>query len=257
MKLSFICPSNNPKMYRDCIIKSLERQKNRDFELILVDTLKEHYSSAAAALNAGAAKASGDYFVFLHHDIIFESDSFIDELIGIIDRCSFLIGGVAGVRKKGKHCPNRIISNIVHGENEHKRAPSNITFTDPTPLETVDECCFVIPADVFRKRNFPEFTPTWHLYAVEYCLWAHDQDIENPVLLLPARLWHLSTGDSLNQNYFSALRILRRMYRRDIISTVGAWPYSLIPFQYKVLRRRIRLFRHSIRQKRAMRKQQH
>ena len=243
MRLSFICPSNNLKMFNENIVKSLDRQKNRDFELILVDTQKEHYSSAAAALNAGAARASGEYFVFLHHDIVLESDNFIDELLNMIDSCSFLIAGVAGACRGDTPYSSRARTNILHGGINSRRVPGGIPCTEIRPLESLDECFFIIPAEVFKKRNFNEFMLTWHLYAVEYCLWAHEQDAENPVMLLPIRLWHLSAGNSLDKSYFAALRNLRKIYRRDIICTVGFWPINPIVFEYKVLRTKIRMVR--------------
>ena len=252
MKLSFICPSNNPQMFNDNVVKSLDIQKNRDFELILVDTQKEHYTSAAAALNAGAARASGEYLVFLHHDIVFESADFIDELLDMIGRCKFLIGGVAGTIMGDKPHSSKLLSNIDHGVENRRRAASKVfldapPFTHPMPLETVDECLFVIPAEVFKKRNFPEFIPTWHLYAVEYCLWAYEQDMENPVMLLPVSLWHLSAGNSLNRNYYKALRRLRKIYNKDMITSVGAWPGTPFAFEHKIFRHRLHQTRLKIR----------
>ena len=245
MRLSFICPSNNPEIFNENLVKSLDRQKNRDFELILVDTRKEHYSSAAAALNAGAARASGEYLVFLHHDIVLESDDFIDELLNMIDQNDFLIAGVAGAVRNGNRCVRRLRSNIFHGVGDRKRPAASTYYSDPVtepiPVETLDECCFIISAEVFRKRPFPEFSATWHLYAVEYSLWAHEQDMENPVMLLPLHLWHLSPGSSMNQNYFTALHKLHKIYRKDIICSVGAWPAGFLRFEYRIMRRRIHL----------------
>ena len=247
MRLSFICPSNNPQMFNDNIVASLDRQKNRDFELILVDTQKEHYSSAATALNAGAARATGEYFVFLHHDIVLESEDFIDELLKMIESCDFIVAGVAGAIRYDWPRLYRVRSNIEHGVSGSRRVPGKTAFTEIAPMESLDECFFIIPAEVFKKRGFYEFMPTWHLYAVEYCLWAYDQGIDNPVLLFPVRLWHQSAGNSLDKSYFTALRRLRKIYRRDIICTVGAWPINPIGFEYRVLRRKIHLVRMHIR----------
>lgn len=62
--LSFICASNKPKVLKECVISSLEKQKDRDFELVVVDTTLKQYASAVEALNEGADRAKGDYFVF-------------------------------------------------------------------------------------------------------------------------------------------------------------------------------------------------
>lgn len=236
MKLSFICPSNNPEMYSRCVLASLERQKNRDFELILVDTQKEQYSSAAAALNAGAARASGEYLVFLHHDIILEDENFIDQLLELISRGDFLIGGVAGAVKGKYPWRKQTVSNIVHGEK--KVIPGKTPTTRIIPLSTVDECFFVIPRRVFMERGFVEYMPGWHLYAVDYCMWAQAKGGEGAVVLLPARLWHLSIAKSMSADYYATLRAVRKAHRRDMYTTMGAWPANRLLFEYRVARDR-------------------
>lgn len=223
-------------MYESCVAKSLERQQNRDFELILVDTVKERYSSAAAALNAGAARASGEYLVFLHHDIILEDEHFIDQLIDLISRQPFLIGGAAGAVKGKYPWRKQTVSNIVHGEN--KVVPGKTPTTRIIPLSTVDECFFVIPRAVFAERGFVEYTPSWHLYAAEYCMWAQEKGGESAVILLPARLWHLSIAKSMSADYYATLRAVRRAHHRDMYTTMGAWPSNRLLFEYRVARDR-------------------
>lgn len=246
MKLSFICPSNNQEMFDKCITKSLAMQKNRDFEVIRVDTAAKRYASAAAALNEGASRAQGEYLVFLHHDIVIESPDFIDDMLRLMEGRQFYVAGAVGaVPRDNKPWHRKTRCNIIHGEN--RTIPGRIAITEVCPLSTVDECFFVIPRHIYDQHPFLEFTPTWHLYAVEYCLWAHSQAGEGSVILLPVRLWHLSRGLGFGLDYYAAVRKLRRIYRVNMYTTVGAWPKNRILFEIRVIRDRMRRYWRKVR----------
>ena len=146
-------------------------------------------------------------------------------LAAIVDR-NFLIAGVALARQsEGNKWRKDLFTNIRHGaERVHpwrsRRMDSCLSG------ESLDECFFIIPRDVFSRRNFPEFSNTWHLYAVEYSLWANTQT-KGSVLGLPLELWHLSAGASMDWTYFVALRRLIKMYRGEIgmiYTPMGVWP---------------------------------
>lgn len=236
--LSFICASNDISIFEQCIVPSFNIQKNKDFEIILVDTTQKQYDSAAKALNEGAAKAKGEYLIFLHHDIVIENEDFIDELNNWISKNNFGVAGVAGAVKASiwnySKSASNIISNIVNGEEKYS---PGIRVTKTTACETLDECFFVIPKKLFIEHQFEELTPTWHLYCVEYCLWAKEHNYE--VLLTPMYLWHKSAGASMNSNYFEALLKLRKKYKKDIYTTMGIWPRNdiimhMIIIKYKL-----------------------
>ena len=233
--LSFICASNNMEIYEQCIVKSLAKQKNTDFELILIDTAEKEYSSAAKALNEGANKAKGEYFVFLHHDIVIEDENFVDKLNLWLNQHNFGIAGVAGTVRLPNRKKANVVSNIVHGE---KKQVPGIKTTETVSCETLDECLFVIPKKVFFEHQFVELMPTWHLYCVEYCLWAKEHNYD--VLLTPMFLWHKSAGASMNANYFDALLKLRKMYNKDICTTMGLWPQNNIIMYLKIVRYKLK-----------------
>lgn len=238
MLFSFICPSNDRAVFDACTGASLAAQGNRDFELICVDTVAQRYASAAAALNAGAAQAQGDYLVFLHQDICFEDPNFVERLADWVRRCDFAVAGVAGADRGSSRWRTKSRTNIVQGADKH-HSGRFIEGDGALPCQTLDECLFIIPRALFCTREFPEFFPTWHLYAVEYCLWALREN-RGAVLALPLKLWHRSSGASFNLNYFDALSVLRRDYRRFtgmIYTTMGAWPTSALLFQAKKLYR--------------------
>ena len=64
--LSIICVYNNQEVLEACLLKGLEAQKNKDYELILLDNRSNQFSSAAKALNYGAKQAKSNYLVFSH-----------------------------------------------------------------------------------------------------------------------------------------------------------------------------------------------
>lgn len=227
--LSFICASNNKKLYNQCIVPSLKIQKNRDFEIIRVDTAAKHYSSAAAALNDGASRAKGDYFVFLHHDIVIDNERFIDELIEMIKRQPFYVAGVAGAKGIGVRA---VHTNIVHNDD---KIPAGLPCKDIVPMETLDECLFIVPRKIFEKKGgFKEYAPTWHFYCVEMCLWANKQK-KNSVLLFPLKLWHLSMGNPINKSYFQTLRAIQKEYPMRICTTCGRWSQNRILLIIEIL----------------------
>ena len=236
MKLSFICASNNIPKYESLVLESLEKQDCRDFETILVDTTDKKYPSAALALNEGAERATGDYLCFLHHDITFEPD-FVSSLISEIDRHPFYIAGPVGVIPGKYVWKKKALSSMVNGPG--KIVPGGELFKENVPLETVDECFFVIPREVFRRRPLQAFYPSWHLYAVEYCLWAKTQG-QDLVRLLPVYLWHESMGYSMDESYYKTLEVLRKTYRCNIYTTMNAWPRD--PILYWLKKRRSRRF---------------
>lgn len=243
VEFSFICPTNNMEMFETNVSASLEKQSFRDYELICVDTQKKHFSAAADALNYGASQASGEYLVFLHHDIVIEDTEYLTKMHDFCKKNNFLIAGAAGVLRAPvlPQLRSKIYSNIVDGPEKRGFLPVDINSV--TAAEAVDECFFVIPREVFEKRPFNHFFDTWHLYAVEYSLWAKEQG-DNTVVILPFTLWHLSDGASVNQNYFDALNALRKIYRKPIICTMCFFPKNELLFRLRIIYLKLYLFYH-------------
>ena len=246
--LSFICASNRPDVLKNCVVSSLEKQKDRDFELVVVDTSSKHYVSAVEALNEGADRAKGDYFVFLHQDVQFEDEDFVSKLRGYIERGSFFIAGVAGAVPAKTKWRKRILTNIINGD---EKVNPGIPIPDDSIIScnTVDECLFVIPRDVYARRPLTEYVPTWHLYAVEYCLWA-EQSEPGSVKIFPLRLWHQSDGASFDASYYTALNRIIGVYKghyKVLYTTMGAWPASVFLRGIRGLIKRIVLMEQKIR----------
>ena len=107
---SIICVYNDDKILHDYLLESINEQ-DVNCELILIDNTEDSYSSAAAALNAGGKKATGEYLIFAHQDIKLDSPHWLrnakDAISGLPD---FGIAGVAG-----KIDGSGVITNIKHG----------------------------------------------------------------------------------------------------------------------------------------------
>jgi len=203
--------SNDHDKLNTILKASLSRQKNVEYELIIVDSKKHKFNSAAEALNYGGKQAKGDYLFFIHHDISFQDDFELAELESYCKKFSFGVAGVAGVKNiEGKVAT---FSNIFHGEQKTKAANKSIS----TP-------------------KFSVIGPTWHLYGTDFALQMKLLDL--PVLVFPSELWHVSDGKSLNLNYFDAIQWLVQRYSKNysvIYTFFGVWPSNPILLKIKVL----------------------
>ncbi|MBI2076002.1 MAG: glycosyltransferase [Candidatus Aenigmarchaeota archaeon] len=96
MKFSFIIPAKNEEGYIGECLESIKAQKNKNYEIIVVDSYSndntakiasrygakvvfEKRKGPAVARNTGAEKATGDVLVFADADVRFSRD-FIDEI---------------------------------------------------------------------------------------------------------------------------------------------------------------------------------
>lgn len=222
MRFSIICVYNNKSVLDKCLIETLDEQTFRDYELILIDNTSGQYKNAGESLNFGASRAQGTYLLFLHQDVAFLSKTSLYELNRAVDEIEpFGIVGLAGVDKN-----ETMYGNFRQGVN---RLLSGKAFSKPIEVESIDECFFIIPQNLWLKNKLWEFS--WHLYSVEYCL--RMKTLNKRVLLLPCDIiYHLSPGNSLNNSYYSTMRVLGNRYRgktRYVYTTIrGKWPTCII-----------------------------
>ena len=237
--ISLICVSNDHDKLNTILKASLSRQKNVEYELIIVDSNKYGFNSAAEALNFGGKQAKGDYLFFIHHDISFQDDFELAELESYCKKFSFGVAGVAGVKNiEGKVAT---FSNIFHGEQKTKAA--NKSISTPVEVDVIDECLIIVPNKVFSKNQFSVIGPTWHLYGTDFALQMKLLDL--PVLVFPSELWHVSDGKSLNLNYFDAIQWLVQRYSKNysvIYTFFGVWPSNPILLKMKCFYRKLRFY---------------
>lgn len=212
---------------------SLKKQKKQNFELIVVDTIKQHYNSAAEALNYGAQKAKGDVLVFIHHDIDILDERFIDKVEKFAEEYDFGIAGVCGVLNTNKY---KVISSVLMGL---ERVQAGTYDQDVQEVYSLDECLLIVKADTFKC--FSNLGSTWHFYGVDYSIMCHNNG--QNVLYVPLDIYHLSPGWSLDYSYFDTLLVMGRKYAEEktIKTCMGVFRNnSLLPIY--CLYRKFKLF---------------
>lgn len=216
--ISIISVFDDKTLLESYLLKSLKNQ-SMDYELVLLDNSNDKFISASEALNYGGYKAKGDYLMFVHQDFGFDSDKWLKDLVEILDKLENL--GVAGVA--GRYDRNTI-SNIKTGITPE--FAGSIQIKEPIKVQTIDECLFIVPKELFEKIQFDEDTcDNWHLYATDYCLSAQKAGYD--VYVLPLGGYHASPGFSFSEDeYYSILKKLVKKHKADyrwIHTTTGSW----------------------------------
>ncbi len=233
--LSFVCASNNKKTLDEVLLPSLKKQKNQDFELIVVDAKEKGFHSAAETLNYGASLTNGEYICFVHQDIEFLDDCAVDEIISYFENNDFGLAGVAGeisgIMNNKKKC--KVISSVIHGP---KRIHAGEKLAEVMKANSVDECVMFVKKKSFK--GFSDIGPYWHLYGPDYSL----KCLENGeiVLLFPINVYHLSIG-FCDATYWKALKNITKVYPKEKIihSCMENWKtgrklkYSIAYFKLK------------------------
>jgi hypothetical protein len=214
---SIICVYNNKKILDEMLLMSLSNQ-TKEFELILLDNYQNKFKSATEALNFGGKLAKNDYLMFVHQDIDFLDDNWLENAETSLKLIPGLgIAGVAGKTKDG------CITNIEHGD--PPKPAGTIQITQVEPVQTLDECLLIIPKPIFDIVHFDEkVCDDWHLYGVDYCLTAKKMGYE--VCVLPMIVFHRSAGQSLSKSYFKTLNEIQKKWRDDfsiLYTTMGDW----------------------------------
>lgn len=219
-RISLLTIANNKEIMQD-FRENLASQIGVDYELLACDNFGNHISSAREALNHLAEKAVGDYLVFLHPDIRFLDPYSLHDLI---EKCRLLedsgVIGVAGSPEKIENGDRIILSSIFHGED---KKPAGISISEPTEVQTVDECLFIVRRTLFLKTGFSDLIG-FHMYAVELCLDMILNGYKNYVV--PADVWHMSDGKSLSPDYVKCAKIIVHKYKnnfKNINTTVKRW----------------------------------
>jgi len=212
------------------LLKSLDKQ-TADYELILVDNTQKKFKSATEALNYGGEKAIGKYIIFAHQDVDLLSKKFLEDLGLILSKITNL--GIAGVA--GKSELNRfILSNIKQGQ--PPKYAAKIQIKEPVNVQTVDECFFVIPKNVFEMVKFDEkVCDGWHLYAVDYCLSV--KEMKFLVCVVPISLYHRSVAGSFSKEYYSTIKKIIKKHKKNfdpIFTTMGNWN-SYYPLSLQII----------------------
>lgn len=172
--ISVICCYNNLEQFNSMKL-SLKNNIDADYELIEVNNVNNDFKSAASALNYGASVSQGDILLFVHQDILFNDQNCLKNIAEILPN-DCILGLFGAAYPKCKY------------------EASDLKFSNLHQVDTVDECFFAMKREVWDHLKFNEdICNGWHLYAVEMCLRAQDNNIKVGSCALGVK--HLSIGN--------------------------------------------------------------
>lgn len=240
---SFICCYNDEEQLRNMLLPSLcilEKQNGKKYSHILIDNRNREYASAAKVFNQIITQKEdslGDIVAFCHQDISFKNTDLWDHAEQELKKDPLQILGVAGIAKTGV-----VISNL-----RYLKSDKYITRTQTMrkiQVESLDECCFIIPKKLLKKLTFDEkVCSAWHLYAVDYCYAAHAIYGINSYVL-PGSIYHKKDGGSGQNIDYSFLKSLWKICRKysSVTSTIYAPCYIIKTSPAKALARIMQTF---------------
>ena len=232
--ISIVCATNNRKILEEQLKKSLDIQEYKDYELIIIDTTKNKFESAADALNSCINRVSGEYILFTHHDVVMRKKDDLEKIVKNIKKLDDF--GIAGVI--GRDINGNFVGNITNGEPEVKVADNDIKMSQE--VQTLDEVIFIIKKETLKKYPLETTNKTWHLYAVEYCL--KMRELNKKVYVIPCEIYHKSAGASMNKSYYNELKRLCKMYKKNIKiinTTMGIWHTNEILLEIDIIKIKI------------------
>ncbi|MGI8730363.1 MAG: glycosyltransferase family 2 protein, partial [Solirubrobacteraceae bacterium] len=102
--VSIVCVANDERVRLDCLDRSIGAHlpEAPRTEYIPVDNRDGRFASAGAALNHGAARATGDVVVFVHQDVYLHSLAALERAAGVLMRRGDIgLHGAAGITASG------------------------------------------------------------------------------------------------------------------------------------------------------------
>lgn len=208
---------NNAQQFH-MLTENLSGQEDVCYTLLSIDNQNNRYSSIREAFNDHIEKVQTEYVLFLHQDILFNHKHALCDFMEELERLgNFGVAGVAGCAKGQQW---KILSNIQHGTPPF---PAGEAIQNAVQIQSVDECIFAMQTATLRTLPFSDL-PGWHLYAVEQCIRAESIGLSNYVV--PAAIYHQSSGNSLDPSYITTLLTLKDMYPEAnglLNTTVKQW----------------------------------
>lgn len=213
---TYVCCTNNDAQLHAMLLSSFQLLKDKGLpvNLLLIDTRKRHYRSAAEAFNTELSRHRaelGEILVFCHQDFAFETEEFHQSVVRLLAEDPKRLVGAAGRLWSPRHT-RRLASNLRYFKT--RKPVCNTPIDRPTRVCSLDECCFALRTEVFWQFGFDERTCFhWHLYAVDLG-YAMRTRLGSEVVVSPAPAFHkMEEGGGLTTDrYF--LRTLWRMVRK-------------------------------------------
>lgn len=223
MTLSIITVVNKCEVFREILKSSLEEQENIEYELIVKDNRNNQYTSLSEAYNEAIMEAEGEWLMFVHPDIRF---LFKGELEKMVSACIKLRGGqktmgIFGAAGSLYGPESKVVSSIIHLSNGVRAGDKGVLDKKGYQVvQSLDACCFMMPADIARRYGFWEGLKGIHMCVEELCFRLKENGLS--AVVIPANLWHMSEGKSLDKTYYrEALKVLRRHPDMEYFNTTS------------------------------------
>lgn len=238
--ITIICCYNNKEILNDFLLASLEEQ-TAEYQLILIDTLKENTISAAQGYNRAIERLSNktEHLLFLHQDIYLKDPCFLEKTKEYLTNHPNDIIGLTGIKEAGI-----VLSNLKHKDDESFCVRTQLK--DITEVKSLDECCFAINHSLLRKTGFDEYVCNhWHLYAVELCYNARKLH-KSRSYVVPLDAYHnysYTIGLTTNRHFLRSLwRITRKYssYTQTIYSPCYVISTNFAPALMRIIRTSIK-----------------
>src|SRR5262249_37558201 len=131
--ISVVCVYNNREVLDCRLLSSLQRQNTR-CDIVIVDNRNNEFASAATALNHGAARANGEWVLFVHHDVDLISPDWLASAEEILESDSPTGWvGTAGCDARGK----------IKGFMLDRAMLFGYPFDALAEVQTLDECMLI------------------------------------------------------------------------------------------------------------------
>jgi hypothetical protein len=217
--ISIIICSRTPKL-NPVLSQNIEQTIGCNFELIVIDNSSNKYS-IFQAYNLGIQKSKGDYFCFMHDDIVFHTQNWGVKILRVFEE-DFRIGllGVAGAKIKTKmpsgwwDCPSDLknINIIQHFPNKDKE----LVYMGWQTENQIEEVAVIDGVFMFaRKKDFVFFNQEdsgFHNYDLYLSAIYHKHDFK-VVVLNSLLIEHFSLGN-LNAKWVEYSHVFFNKYKK-------------------------------------------
>lgn len=175
MRYSVITCVSDPKIYEECLLRSIYSIKHNHVEIVPIINVKNIYS-AAVANNIGLQVSRSDWVIFAHQDVALKDDWFnnLDKLISENNGAAII--SAAGIRKNhdgiGRWGGSLSIDSAAVGKvwNDNVLEPDWNGSKITQPIYAGDECLIVM--DRKLKLQFDQRFTGFHFYGIDLCLQA-------------------------------------------------------------------------------------
>jgi hypothetical protein len=211
---------------------------------MLIDNTDSKYTSASKANNIASLKATGDYLMFIHQDVLLREKNALKQIEDHLSTLSQvgLASAVGMIKPKfinqyetyaryllllGLGRINLWFLRYGRGNNLHGHplSPWGGQFIkEPVSVQTVDEFFLTIPTKIFEHIKFDEVTcPDWHMFGTDYSLGIKRKGYK--VYVLPLSIIHRSRGIISGQYVKTLEKVLEKHKNEKVINT----PWGLYP----------------------------